>query len=105
MNANHKLLSTLHKLGTEREVVDRLYSRMLDEELFLTAYGNLYSNKGAMTPGTDPADSIDGMSLESIHTIIQTLKDNEWHWQPTRRTYIDKSNGQKRRHGSMWAVR
>lgn len=96
MNVNHQLLDKLQMLGQERKPVERLYARMLDEKLFATAYTNLYANQGAMTVGTDPTDSIDGMSMARIRDIIQTLHNNEWEWKPTRRIYIDKSDGRKR---------
>jgi len=96
MNVNHNLLDTLTSLGKQRQPVERLYARMLDEKLFVAAYGKLYANQGATTPGSDPEDIIDGMSIEKIRHIIQTLQNNEWHWKPTRRIYIDKSDGSKR---------
>ena len=96
MNANHKLLDTLQNLGKRGEPVERLYARMLDEELFIAAYTKLYSNKGAMTTGVDPNDNIDGMSLARIREIIQTLQNNDWQWKPVRRTYIPKANGKQR---------
>ena len=96
MNTNHKLLETLHKLGSEGKAVERLYARMLDENLFLAAYANLYSNDGAMTTGVDPEDKIDGMSLLRIQEIIQTLEHNDWKWQPVRRKHIPKANGKMR---------
>jgi len=96
MNVNHKLLDTLHKLGSNGKQVERLYARMTDERLFLAAYAKLYSNKGAMTPGVDPEDAIDGMSLKRIRQIITKLETNEWQWQPVRRTYVPKANGKWR---------
>src|SRR5262245_29211233 len=96
MNANHKLLDTLFELGSNGKTVDRLYARMLDEELFITAYAKLYSNKGAMTPGVDPKDTIDGMSLKRIRKIIRRLENNQWNWKPVRRTTIPKGNGKTR---------
>ena len=37
--------------------------------MYLLAYGRLYSNKGAMTPGPD-GETVDGMSLGKIERII-----------------------------------
>lgn len=96
MNGNHKLLDTLNELGRNGKTVERLYARLLDEDLFIAAYVKLYGNKGAMTVGVDPADIIDGMSLQRIRQIIQQLKDNCWQWKPVRRTYIPKKNGMPR---------
>lgn len=96
MNVNHHFLETLNQLGRRRMPVERVYARMLDEELFLAAYGRLYDNKGAMTPGVDPADTIDGMSLKRIRDILTRLRENDWHWKPVRHTFIPKRNGGQR---------
>lgn len=96
MNANHKLLDTLYELGCNSKPVERLYARMLDEELFIAAYVKLHRNRGATTVGVDPIDTIDGMSLKRIRRIIQRLKENRWQWKPVRRTYIPKRNGKSR---------
>ncbi len=96
MNANHQLLDTLHQLGRTGQPVARLYARMLDEDLFLAAYAKLYSNRGALPPGVDPTDQIDGMSRQRIRTLIQLLKTNRWRWSDARRTYIPKRTGQRR---------
>src|SRR5260370_1258379 len=39
---------------------------MFNRDLYLLAYGNIYSNQGAMTPGAS-AETADGMSEEKIH--------------------------------------
>ena len=96
MNVNHQLLDTLNKLGQQGKPVQRLYARMLDEQLFVAAYVKLYANKGAMTPGSDPNDSIDGMSLQRIRRTIETLKNGQWRWKPSRRQHIPKGNGKSR---------
>lgn len=96
MNGNHKLLDTLNELGRNEKTVERLYARMLDEELYIAAYVKLYSNRGATTVGVDPSDHIDGMSLNRIRNIIRRLRENRWQWKPARRTYIPKKNGKTR---------
>jgi hypothetical protein len=42
--------------------VERLYRQMFNPQLFLLAYGRIYANKGAMTPGVT-GETVDGMSL------------------------------------------
>jgi hypothetical protein len=42
---------------------------MFNRDLYLTAYGCIYSNKGAMTPGSD-SETADGMSEAKIDRII-----------------------------------
>jgi hypothetical protein len=41
--------------------------------MYLTAYGRLYSNHGAMTPGVD-GETADGMSLAKIERVIDALR-------------------------------
>ena len=61
------------------------------------AYAKLYANKGALTPGIDPHDTVDGMSQKKIDNIIDKLSKNAYHWKPVRRTYIEKKDSKKRR--------
>lgn len=60
------------------------------------AYAKLYANKGALTPGTDLKDTVDGMSLKKIDAIIEKLQEKTYQWKPTRRTYIPKKDGKLR---------
>jgi len=63
--------------------------------LYLTAYGKLYRNKGAMTEGTTE-ETVEGMSQEKIERIIKALRDGTFRWKPVRRVYIPKKDGKKR---------
>jgi group II intron reverse transcriptase/maturase len=68
---------------------------MFNPQLYLLAYGRLYSNKGAMTPGPD-GETVDGMTLGKIGRIIDALRHERYRFKPVRRTYIPKKNGKKR---------
>lgn len=61
--------------------------------MYLTAYSNIYSNKGAMTPGTDENDTLDGMSLERIRNLIDLLRQEKYYPRPNRRTRVPKKSG------------
>jgi len=50
-----------------------------------------------LTPGIDPEDTVDGMSLKRIESLMERLKKRTYHWKPVRRTYIDKKNSSKKR--------
>ncbi|MCY4115262.1 MAG: reverse transcriptase domain-containing protein [Caldilineaceae bacterium] len=93
MAKNHTLLDIAYKCGVERYVLKDVYRRMLDKELFLIAYGNLASNRGALTPGTDAKQTIDGMSEERVERLIQSLKDKTFRWTPSKRVRIPKARG------------
>jgi group II intron reverse transcriptase/maturase len=78
-------------LPLERDV----YKHLLDPEMYLKAYGKIYRNNGAMTPGIT-AETVDGMSMDKIYSIIELLRNERYKWSPTRRTYIPKKDGKQR---------
>ncbi|MGH3237501.1 MAG: reverse transcriptase domain-containing protein [Streptosporangiaceae bacterium] len=59
------------------------------------AYGNIYSNQGAMTPGAS-AETADDMSEDKIDQIIEAMRHERHRFSPARRTYIPKKNGKLR---------
>ncbi|WP_330937800.1 reverse transcriptase domain-containing protein [Bacillus amyloliquefaciens] len=73
----------------------RLYRNLYNTEFYLLAYSNIYSKEGNMTEGAD-GQTIDGMSLERIENLINSLKDHSYQPKPSKRTYIPKKNGKKR---------
>ena len=91
-----KYLSIINDRGKRCLPLKRVYRNMRRRGLFYKAYENLYSNAGATTPGTDPKDTIQGMSVARIDAIIRQLADGTYKWQPTRRKYVPKANGQMR---------
>ncbi len=98
MTSNHKFLEIMFKLGTADKPVSKVYRRMLDEGLFIAAYTELSPNTGSLTKGTTP-ETIDGMSLKRIQTLIQSLKDKTFRWNPVRRSLIPKGSGKIRKLG------
>ena len=93
---NHKLIDIVHKCSYKGFPLEGVYRRIQDRELFLIAYGNLYSNDGATTPGVNPEDSADGMSLKRIDGMLEKLNQNNYQWTPVRREYIEKKSGGQR---------
>jgi group II intron reverse transcriptase/maturase len=92
-----KYLEVVRKRGEAKKGLRRVYRIICCQELYLLAYSHLYANKGALTPGVDPADTVDGMSMARIDTIIDTLKRHEYEWKPVRRTHILKRDGKRTR--------
>jgi len=45
------VLGVLRERGKRRWPLERIYRLLYNPELYLLAYGRIYSNKGAMTPG------------------------------------------------------
>src|SRR6266446_4056274 len=64
-------------------------------DLWEQAYGNIYDNKGGMTPGVDGL-TIDGYSDERANNLLGLLRENRYMPSPVQRAYIPKSNGKQR---------
>ncbi len=93
-----KYLEIVRCRGQSQKKLKKVYRNITrNRELFLMAYANLYANNGATTPGTDPEDTVDGMSVERVDKIIEELKAGSFKWKPVRRTYIEKANSKKLR--------
>jgi len=86
------LLDIYQKRGAKGLPLERVYRHLFDPELFLRAYGKIYRNFGAMTKGTTE-ETVDGMSLQKINTIIGLLRMERYEWTPVRRSYIEKTDG------------
>lgn len=96
MRSAQTYLEIVHDRGQRRLPLQRVYRNLKNRDLFLAAYGKLYTNQGATTKGVDPDDTVDGMSLKRIDDIIDQLRQGTYQWTAVRRTYIDKKNGKKR---------
>ena len=95
MQSAKTYLELIRKRGKRGLPLERVYRQLFNANLYLTAYGKIYRNTGAMTPGVTD-ETPDGMSLEKIATIIEALRYERYQWMPARRTYILKKNGNKR---------
>ena len=89
------ILSIIRKRGQRGLPITDAYRLLYQRDLSLHAYGKLYRNQGAMTPGGTP-ETVDGMSLEKIDAIINALRTERYRWTPVRRTYVPKRNGKRR---------
>lgn len=88
-------LAIIRTRGEQGLPVDDLYRQLFNPSLFLTAYGKIYRNQGAMTRGVTE-ETVDGMSLAKIERLIETLRSERYRPTPVRRTYIPKKNGKVR---------
>jgi len=89
------ILSIIRKRGQHGLPVYDAYRLLYQKDLYIRAYAKLYRNDGAMTKGST-SETVDGMSLEKIDTIINELRYERYRWTPVRRTYISKKNGKLR---------
>jgi group II intron reverse transcriptase/maturase len=92
MQGAETVLDVLRERGRRGLPCDELYRQLFNPQLYLLAYGRLYSNQGAMTPGVD-AETADGMSLDKIGRIIDALRHERYRFKPVKRIYIPKKNG------------
>lgn len=98
MRTAETVLTILRERGQRSLPVDRVYRLLYRPDLYLRAYAKLYKNDGALTPGAS-SETVDGMSLEKIHTIIDDLRHERYRWTPVRRRYIPKKSGKLRPSG------
>jgi group II intron reverse transcriptase/maturase len=95
MREAETVLGVLRDRGRRGLPLERLYRQLFNPQLYLLAYGKLYSNKGAMTPGVDN-ETVDGMTLGKIWRIIDALRHERYRFRPARRIYIPKRDGKRR---------
>ncbi|MFH9981030.1 reverse transcriptase domain-containing protein [Streptomyces sp. NPDC017179] len=96
MQTAETVLDIIRKRGERGLPIERLYRQLFNPQLYLMAYGRIYANKGAMTPGVTK-ETADGMSLEKIGSIIDALRAERYRWSPARRVYIEKKGSTKKR--------
>ena len=95
MQSAETVLDVLRERGRRGLPCNELYRQLFNPQLYLLAYGRVYSNKGAMTPGPD-AETADGMTLGKIDRIIDALRHERYKFKPVRRHYIPKKDGKQR---------
>ena len=89
------VLGVLRDRGRKGLPCNELYRQMFSKELYLMAYGRIYANHGAMTPGAS-SETADGMSEEKIDAIIEAMRHERYRFSPARRVFIPKKNGKLR---------
>jgi len=91
-----KTVLAIIRLRGERGLpLKNIYRILYNPNLYLRAYAKLYANTGAMTPGTTE-ETVDGMSVAKITSIIDELRQERYRWSPVKRAYIPKKNKKKR---------
>ena len=95
MQSAETVLGVLRERGRKGLPCNELYRQMFNRDLYLLAYGKIYANQGAMTPGAS-AETADGMSEDKIDTIIEAMRYERYRFSPVRRIHIPKKNGKLR---------
>ena len=86
------VLNVIRERGERELPLENIYRLLYNRNLYLRAYGRIYSNQGATTKGTT-AETVDGMSLAKIDRIIDELRYERFRWTPVRRVNLPKPNG------------
>ena len=103
MQQTNVYLGLLRERGKRGLPLERVYRQLYNKNLYLTAYGKIYRNKGAMTQGVTD-ETVDGMALEVIESMIQALRTGRYQWRPAKRIFIPKRHGKFRPLGlPIWA--
>jgi group II intron reverse transcriptase/maturase len=95
MQSAETVLGVLRERGRRGLPCEQLYRQLFNPQLYLLAYGRIYANKGAMTPGVTQ-ETVDGMSLDKIGRIIDAMRHERYRFAPVRRVHIPKKNGKTR---------
>jgi group II intron reverse transcriptase/maturase len=95
MQNTHVYLELIQERGRKGLPLERAYRPMFNRNLYLTAYGKIYRNAGALTPGVT-RETVDGMSEEKIDTITDAMRYERYQFKPVQRTYIPRKNGKQR---------
>ena len=95
MQQAETVLNVIRERGERGLPLENIYRLLYNRNLYLRAYGRIYSNQGATTKGIT-AETVDGMSLAKIDRIIDELRYERFRWTPVRRVNIPKPNGKTR---------
>ena len=89
-------LLVIQKLSEkDKRWIHRDIFRILNkDDIWITAYENSKSNKGALTPGST-SETIDGMSLERLKRLQKKVRSEQYKFKPVKLTTIP-NNGKKR---------
>jgi group II intron reverse transcriptase/maturase len=95
MQTAETIETLIRERGKKGAPLERVYRLLYNPDFYLRAYGKLYRNKGAMTPGAT-IETVDEMSQGKIAAIIEAIRYERYRWTPAKRVYIPKRNGKLR---------
>jgi retron-type reverse transcriptase len=94
MQTAETVLDVYRQRGSRGLPLEGVYRQLFNPALYLRAYGRIYRNDGAMTPGAT-GETVDGMSRARIDAIVADLRVERYRWAPVRRVEIPKRNGKE----------
>lgn len=96
MRTAETVLGIIRERGKKGLPLEDVYRQLYNPALYLLAYAKISRNQGAMTPGVTK-ETVDGMHLEKIQSIIERLRQEKYRFAPARRVYIEKKHSTKKR--------
>jgi group II intron reverse transcriptase/maturase len=90
MRTAEDVLNVIRDRGRRGLPLEDVYRQLYKPALYLRAYDRLYRHEGAMTRGSTQ-ETVDGMSLEKIETLIVAVRGERYRWTPVRRVDIPKA--------------
>ena len=72
-----------------------LFRILKQDDIWILAYENLKTNKGALTPGINPS-TFDGMNLKRLQNIKQQVLEESYKFTPVKQIIIPKAKGKWR---------
>ena len=95
MRTAETILNIIQDRGKRGLHLEDVYRQLFNPDLYLRAFGRIYSNDGAMTKGMTE-ETVDGMSMRKVQRIIEALRFERYQWTPARRVNIPKKDGRTR---------
>jgi group II intron reverse transcriptase/maturase len=89
-------LDSIRNLSRQGKRINGLFRLMLSPLLWEQAYAEIAPNRGALTRGVTD-NTLDGFSLERVHSLISRISAGTYRFTPVRRVYIPKPDGKKLR--------
>lgn len=84
-----KIITTLN--DTNKDFINHdLYRLLYNKQLYVIAYENIKGNKGALTPGADLDESLQGFSEKRIDKLILQMRSQSWQPKLARQILIPK---------------
>jgi group II intron reverse transcriptase/maturase len=96
MRTAEHVLAVINDRGKRGLPLEDVYRQLYNPALYLTAYGKIARNDGAMTKGVT-TETVDGMSEEKIVGSSALLREEKYRWTPIRRVLIEKKHSTKKR--------
>lgn len=87
-------ISKLSKRDTQWIHKD-IFRILCQDEIWILAYQNIKSNKGALTPGSTH-ETMDGISMERLNKLKEEILTEKYKFKPVKRTYIIRPDGRNR---------